>query len=187
MVYGTHMSQETIDRMSQLVAGFDQRVTTAAGKWDQQSPCEEWKARDVVVHVANNLRRSGAGLGATPLAEMTADEDIEAAWSLSRDTFLAALPTADWSAIIPGPFGPMPAEEFIGRIIASDVLIHTWDLARATGGDETLPADFVEQSYSGLKPMDAMIRRPGVFGDKTEAPEGCDLQTEFLTFLGRPV
>lgn len=187
VVYGTHMSQETIDRISQLVAGFDQRVTTAAGKWDQQSPCEEWKARDVVVHVANNLRNSGAGLGATPLPPVTADEDIEAAWGLTRDTFLAALPTADWSKVIPGPFGEMPADQFIGRIIASDTLIHTWDLARATGGDETLPADAVEQSYSGLKPMDAMIRRPGVFADKAACPEGADLQTEFLTFLGRAV
>jgi uncharacterized protein (TIGR03086 family) len=71
--------------------------------------------------------------------------------------------------------------------MATDVLVHTWDLARAVGGDERLDEAAVAGAYSGLKPMDAMIRRPGVFGPKVEAPEGADLQTEFLSFLGRQV
>jgi hypothetical protein len=81
----------------------------------------------------------------------------------------------------------MPAEQLIGRMISSDVLIHTWDLARAVGGDERLDADAVTGTYSGLKPMDAMIRMPGVFGPKVTPPEGADEQTELLCFLGRQV
>ena len=79
----------------------------------------------------------------------------------------------------------MPAEQLIGRLIATDVLVHTWDLARAVGGDESLPTDIVEGAYSGLKPMDAMLRQPGVFGPKVEVPAGADVQTEFLGFVGR--
>jgi hypothetical protein len=75
----------------------------------------------------------------------------------------------------------------VGRILSSDVLVHTWDLARAVGGDETLDQDAVAQAYKGLQPMDAMLRQPGVFGPKVEPPEGADLQTEFLCFLGRTV
>ena len=44
----------------------------------------------------------------------------------------------------------------------------------------------MEGAYSGLKPMDAMIRNPGFFGAKLECAEGAPLQTEFLRFLGRP-
>ena len=33
--------------------------------------------------------------------------------------------------------------------------------------------------------MDAMIRQPSVFGPKVEPPNGADVQTEFLCFLGR--
>jgi len=43
----------------------------------------------------------------------------------------------------------------------------------------------VAHAYEGIKPMDAMLRRPGVFADKIVPPEGADLQTEFLCFLGR--
>jgi hypothetical protein len=66
-----------------------------------------------------------------------------------------------------------------------DVLVHTWDLARTVGADEHLDEELVRQAYEVLKPMDAMIRQPGVFGAKLEPPAGADLQTEFLYFLGR--
>jgi len=72
-------------------------------------------------------------------------------------------------------------------MISTDVLVHTWDLARALGGDEHLDQDAVGHAYEGLKPMDAMIRMPGVFDAKIAAPADADIQTQFLNFLGRTV
>jgi uncharacterized protein (TIGR03086 family) len=115
------------------------------------------------------------------------DEDIAGAWSSTRDGFLESIKTADLSQNVNGPFGPMPADQLIGRLISTDVLVHTWDLARATGGDEQLDQSAVEGSFSGLQPMDAMLRSPGVMGPKIEPAEGADLQTKFLNFLGRKV
>jgi hypothetical protein len=66
-----------------------------------------------------------------------------------------------------------------------DLLVHTWDLARAVGADDHLHEDSVHHAYEALKPMDAMIRQPNVFGPELEPPPGADLQTEFLYFLGR--
>ena len=182
------MSNEVIDRVTGLVQAFDSRVQAApADSWGNAAPCEGWTARDVVVHVGNNLSRIGNGLQGTEATEIGPDDDIVAAWNTSRDTFLSGIATGDLTTPLPGPFGPMPAEQMIGRLISSDVLVHTWDLARAVGGDEHLDQDAVAQAYSGLKPMDAMIRMPGVFGAKIEAAEGDDTQTEFLKFLGRQV
>ncbi len=182
------MSNEVIDRVTALVDGFDARVrATPADRWGNAAPCEGWTARDVVVHVGNNLLGLGAALQGAAPRQIGADDDIVAAWTEARDTFLAGVSTGDLSATVPGPFGPMPAEQVIGRLVSTDVLVHTWDLARAVGGDERLPEDAVAGAYSGLKPMDAMIRQPGVFGQKVTAPEGADLQTEFLCFLGRQV
>jgi hypothetical protein len=65
------------------------------------------------------------------------------------------------------------------------VPVHTWDLARTIGADEGLDEESVRQAYEALKPMDAMIRQPFVFGPRLEAPAGADVQTEFLYFLGR--
>jgi hypothetical protein len=79
----------------------------------------------------------------------------------------------------------MRVGEIIGRFVCMDVLVHTWDLARTVGADERLDEEMVRQAYDALKPMDAAIRQPGVFGPKLEPPAGADLQTEFLYFLGR--
>lgn len=182
------MSQEIIDRASNLLAAFDARIQAApADSWGNQSPCAEWKARDIVVHVGNNIFGLAAGLTGGEPRQIGPDDDIVATWNDARDGFLAALNTADLSTNVPGPMGPMPAADVIGRFVSMDILVHTWDLARAVGGDETLDADAVARSYSGLKPMDAMIRQPGVFGAKVEAPADADTQAEFLAFLGRQV
>jgi acyl-CoA synthetase (AMP-forming)/AMP-acid ligase II len=43
-------------------------------------------------------------------------------------------------------------------VFLGDVLIHTWDLARATGQDETLDADEVHRMLVGIEPYDEMLR-----------------------------
>ena len=182
------MSQDVIDRITSLVGQFDARVQAASpDSWTNPSPCDDWTARDVVVHVGNNLNGLAAGLSGGEAGAIGADEDITAAWATARDGFLGTVATADLSVNVPGPFGPMPAEQLIGRLICTDVLVHTWDLARAIGADETLDAAAVEGAHSGMKPMDAMIRQPGVFGPKVECAADADEQTQFLSFLGRKV
>jgi uncharacterized protein (TIGR03086 family) len=166
-----------------IADAFSVRVDgTPSDRWSSVSPCEGWTARDVVAHVVDSARRL-AGNETT----MGADEDPAAAWASAKAAVLAKLsePGA-LDEVLPGPFGPMPRGQMVQRLMVNDILVHTWDLARATGQDETLDADAVAHAYSGLKPLDAMIRMPGVFGPKVEAPEGADLQTEFLCFLGRP-
>jgi uncharacterized protein (TIGR03086 family) len=182
------MSEDTIDRFTKLINDFDARVKGAGSdKWDNPAPCENWKARDIVAHVAANLNRITAGVQGQEPREIGPDEDIVSAWNTAKDGTLNALQTADLSQTMEGPMGPMPAEQLIGRIFATDVLVHTWDLARATGGDEQLDQFAIEGAYSGLKPLDAMIRQPGVFGPRIDSPEGADLQTQFLNFTGRTV
>ena len=58
-------------------------------------------------------------------------------------------------------------------------------IGRGLAADLRLDEDSVRRAYETLKPMDAMIRLPNVFGPKLEPPVGADLQTEFLYFLGR--
>ena len=181
------MSQEVIARLSHLVGQFDARVQAAPiGSWTNASPCEDWTAADVVGHVVAGANNMSAGLTGTEPAAFDKD-DVVNSWNAARDLLLSTVGHADLSQTVNGPFGPQPAEQVIGRLMCTDVLVHTWDLARAVGGDEQLDADAVAGSYSGLKPMDAMIRMPGVFGPKIDAPEGASMQTEFLNFLGRRV
>jgi uncharacterized protein (TIGR03086 family) len=181
------MSNPVIDRLNHLLDGFDARVAaTAPDQWTAPAPCDGWQAVDVVEHVAGSSAGMAAGLsGSEPLTLDRADP--AASWAAISTALRSAVASADLSQNMPGPFGPMPAEQLIGRFLCMDLLVHTWDLARATGGDEQLDTDIVEAAYSGLKPMDAMIRQPGFFGPRIDPADGDDVQTEFLKFLGRTV
>ena len=181
------MSQEIIDRYTTLVNAFDARVQAApADSWSNPAPCDNWTGADVVTHVATGMNGLVAALTGGEPAAVDADNPV-GTWNTARTSTLEAISSADLSATVAGPFGPMPAEQVIGRFLSTDMLVHTWDLARSVGGDEALDQGTVAAAYSGLKPMDAMIRMPGIFGPKIEPAEGDDLQTEFLKFLGRAV
>ena len=175
------------DRYRLVSSGFDAAVNAVGPDgWETPSPCEGWKARDVVAHIVEGHRGVIANAKGGESAPMGADEDPAEAWrEASRG--MADL-TDDPEAMakeVDGPTGKMPVGEIINRFVAMDVLVHTWDLAHSVGADERLDEDSVRQAYEALKPMDAMIRQPGVFGPKLDPPAGADLQTEFLCFLGR--
>lgn len=180
---------EVIERYQGLADQFAERVeATPDDKWSAAAPCEGWTARDVVGHVVGSLRNITVAINGGEAAPFAADEDPKAAWRASYAEAKEAL--AKPGALdnqVPSPTGPMPLQMMLGRILANDVLVHTWDLARAVGGDERLDQDAVAHAYEGLKPMDAMLRQPGVFGPKVEPPADADLQTQFLCFLGRKV
>jgi uncharacterized protein (TIGR03086 family) len=67
----------------------------------------------------------------------------------------------------------------------SDLHVHTWDLARATGGDERLSPEVAAIVLERLKPNDEALRKSGSFGPKVEPPQDADVQVELLCFLGR--
>jgi uncharacterized protein (TIGR03086 family) len=167
--------------------GFGAAVSAVApDQWDAQSPCAEWNARDVVAHVVAGHRRVIAEVEGGEPTLLGADEDPKQAWlQASRAIGDIAGDQEVLESEIDGPTGKMPVGQIIGQFMAMDVLVHTWDVARTVGADERLDEDAVRRAYEALKPMDAMIRQPGVFGPKVEPPAGADLQTQFLCFVGR--
>jgi len=70
-----------------------------------------------------------------------------------------------------------------------DVLIHTWDLARATGLDEGLDPDEVHRSWAGVEGLppevDEAMRASGHYGPRIDVADDADEQTRLLAFLGR--
>jgi uncharacterized protein (TIGR03086 family) len=178
---------EIQDRYRQVSNGFSAAVgAVTPDKWDIQSPCEQWKARDIVAHVVAGHRGVIANVRGGESTPLGAEEDPKKAWEEASGTITDI--TGDPETLaqeVDGPTGKMQVGEIIGRFVAMDVLVHTWDLARTVGANEHLDEDSVRRAYEALKPMDAMIRQPNVFGPKLEPPPGADLQTEFLYFLGR--
>lgn len=178
---------ESLDRYRLIAGGFDARIrATPPDTWDTASPCADWSAREVVGHVVSNHRWLATRIRGGEPRPMTDDEDPAEAWRHTWGTLLQITgEQAALATVIEGPTGEMSVEQMLGNFVCMDVLVHTWDLAHAVGGDEQLDEASVALAYEVMKPMDDQIRRPGVFGPKLDPPAGADTQTQFLYFLGR--
>ena len=179
------MAVSAADRYRTIAAGFSARVDAVApDEWDNPAPCEGWRARDVVGHLVDWLPgiflRDGWERGPS------VEEDPVAAWHALDDALQGALddPAAATTELDLPP-GRMTLLQAADMICTSDVLIHTWDLARATGLDERLPHDEVSSMLAGIQPMDEALRSSGHYGPKVEVPADADEQTRLLAFLGR--
>jgi uncharacterized protein (TIGR03086 family) len=188
------------DRFQRAADGFAARIRVVPDdRWTSSSPCPGWTARDVAVHVINEARRilatvRGAepqalyGVPVVPMGELPAaapDAELATAFERISTELVEAIDDPVCQRVpLPTPAGPVPFADCV-EALPEDVLIHTWDLARATGGDERLDPDLVAHVHAHLEPMDEMLRQPWAFGPKVPPPAGADAQTRFLCFVGR--
>ena len=82
--------------------------------------------------------------------------------------------------------GTFALEDAFAMFGMADVLVHTWDLARATGQDERLDADEVRRTLAAMSQVDeALLRGSGHFGPRVDVPEDADDVTKLVAFTGR--
>jgi uncharacterized protein (TIGR03086 family) len=178
---------EISDRYRAVAEAFSERVRAVPPDgWNRPSPCAGWSARDVVVHVVD---ASGRFLGRAEVElppGPSAVDDPAGAWEAARDGVQRALDDPEMSRRqYESPMGTTTLEQTIGMFGIGDVLVHTWDLARAVGLDERLDADEVRRLLAVMEPNDAMMRQGTAFGPKVDVPEDADEQTKLLAFSGR--
>ena len=181
------------ERYRRVADGFGATVDAVPdGAWDRAAPCDGWVARDVVAHLAGwvpGFMGHFAGLHGDPLPDCGPDGDPAAAWrALDRrlrgwldDPTVAATP-------VDGPMGRTDVAGAIDQYVTPDVLIHTWDLARACGLDDRLDTTEVERMARDMtcdEQLDQVLRSSGHYGPKVAVAEGADPQDRLLAFLGR--
>jgi uncharacterized protein (TIGR03086 family) len=181
------LSEVPAERHRQVAGLFTERVRGTAD-WGAPAPVPGWAARDVVRHLVEwfpGFLASGTGI-ALPKGP-SVDDDPVAAWQVHCDGVQAVLDdpaTADRKLSNPH-IGTLPLAGAIDQFYTSDVFMHTWDLARATGQDERLDPDFCAQLLAGMEGMEAVIRSSGQYGPRVEVPADADVQTRMLGFIGR--
>ena len=172
------------ERLATLFGGRVDAVPSGDPRWEQQSPCSDWKAIDVVRHVVDS-HRTFFGLAEHDVPE-PADDDPIAAWPPTRDAMLAALQDPKVAEReYTGQMGTAIWQDSVDRFIGGDLLVHSWDLARALGVDDSLPDDEVARVQAALEPLGDAMRQPGAFGPEVDAPAGASAQDRLVAFLGR--
>jgi uncharacterized protein (TIGR03086 family) len=163
-----------------------------ADQWAAPTPCTELDARGVLNHlVRGNLLfvaiiRGGPPpapgidyLGRDPLAAFR-----QAAAEL-REAFAAP---GVLEAVYQAPFGTGPGVR-LAHVRVVEVLVHGWDLARATGQPTDFPEDVAERALAGSRrALTSRPEGPGApFGAEVPVPPDAPAVDRLAGFLGRPV
>ena len=185
---------EIADRYRRRADAFQRKVAAVApDQWANQSPCADWDARGVVGHIIDMhgvmLRPVGRELSPAPSLQ----DDPLAAFAAARADVESLLVDPDISlSECDTPMGRMTMEQHIDGVVSIDLVIHGWDLARATKQDDMIDPLEVERLWPGVQDIGDEMRTPGafgpgivVFGPEVKVPAAAPLQDRLLGLLGR--
>jgi len=178
------------DKLDQLTAAeatlaVAQQVLLGVTEADlgRPTPCSDFTVGQLVDHFVTSLAQLGGMAGAdvhllepgTPEARVAhAGQQATEAWS-----------TRGLDGTIPFGEGEMPAS-FAASILPLELLLHTWDIATATG--RTLPVSDEVVGYC-TELAQAVINDPtragGSFGPEVAAPAGATAMQRLAAFSGR--
>jgi uncharacterized protein (TIGR03086 family) len=177
---------QALDATGQIVAGV------SADRWQAATPCAGWDARALVNHLvsgnlwAAELADGGTieGVGSRLDGDLLGD-DPAAAYAQSAASAAAVFrrPGA-LEAPCAVSYGPVPGSVYAGHRFL-DVLVHGWDLAVATGQDQRLDPDLVQECREVIEPQAEAFRGAGALGPEVSVPADANAQTRFLALLGR--
>jgi uncharacterized protein (TIGR03086 family) len=179
---------EISERYKKVADEFTRRARAVpAGAWDNPAPCEGWVARDVVRHMVDWMPGFFLGsIGVEIPKGPSVDDDPAGAWEALNDALQATLDDPELAAReFDMRAGRYSLEQAVATFCIGDVLVHTWDLARATGLDEALDPDEVQRLYEGMEPIDEILRQSGQYGPRVNVPDDADQQTKLIAFTGR--
>jgi uncharacterized protein (TIGR03086 family) len=151
---------------------FGESVRAANGKWDRRSPCDAWDARGVLEHVIGFhdvllLRPLG-------LKPDRPRDDPQRRWDLTYGQL---------EKVFELDIGPNAAA--ILPNVTRDVLVHTWDLARAVGADDRLDSQWCEEFHAALPSNPSTLSVSGMFDAPVALGDQADVQSKLLARLGR--
>jgi len=184
------MSEGLGERHLAVCRRFGESVRAAHGRWNRRSPCDAWDARGVLEHVIGFhdvllLRPLG-------LKPNRPRDDPQMRWVLTYAALEKAFEpdrglferVVDVPRLQDNSATRLDARAMMPNL-TRDVLVHTWDLARAVGADDRLDDGWCEHFYAAL-PSDPMaLGASGMFDAPVVMSDHTDVQSKLLARLGR--
>ena len=181
--------ENVADRYRRLAGTMTARIAgVPPDRWDGPSPCDDWTARDLVGHLVEVHGRFQGLVGRTAVRHPDVADDPVGAFVAVRDQMQADLEDpAKVDVEYEGRLGRSTFGKAVDGFICFDLVVHGWDLARATGQDETIESHDVERLTAMVQAMGDTMRASGVIKEPVEPRPGAGDQERLLNALGRQV
>lgn len=182
----------TADELGPLEAALEVTgsiIEAVAGdQWDLPSPCTEWTVRQVAEHLIRGNDLFTRALGGEASASPPADGGMPRAFHESGARLLAAFRQPGvMDQVAEVPFGSVPARVALSLRV-TEVLVHGWDLARATGQAPQFPEEVAEGALAFTGPMlERIPPGPQPFGVPQPVDPAAPAIDRLAALLGRTV
>jgi uncharacterized protein (TIGR03086 family) len=182
-----------VDLFVRVSDGFARRLAIVRpAQWTAPTPCAEWDVRALVNHVVGANRRYAMLLHGATADEVDATRPGDHLGDDPFSSFRATTSELHAAFREPGAMARIahhPAGERTGADLlamrAVDVTVHTWDLARSVGADETLDDDAVAFALSRRDIFHAGRQRDSFAPPSAQTLADCSAQARLLHLSGR--
>ena len=180
--------EDVTERYRRLAATLTARIEGVRDDaWSNPTPCAQWTARDLVGHLVDVHGRFQQLVGRTLVEHPAVEEDPAAAWAAVRDQMQADLDDpARVDQEYDGRFGRSTFGASVDGFVNFDLVVHGWDLARATGQDDTIDPQDVQRVQGQVDAMGDVMRENGVIADPVDPAPDASAQDRLMNSLGRP-
>ena len=159
-------------------------------QWDEPTPCRDWTVRDLVNHVVGEDRwtvplvegQTIADVGTSLDGDLLGEDPVSSALSAAREASNRVAERLPEAGVVHVSYGDIPIGDYVHEL-AADHLIHSWDLAAATGGDTRLDPHLVTELAEFFAGREGFYREVGVIGPRAVSHGG--LQSDLLAVTGR--
>jgi len=175
------MATDLLDLYERASAWTTEKVAGATAQMDSATPCDKWTVQTLLDHMLETQQyflASAQGAEASPPSK-------DPPHLVSDD------PASDFNRVrndMQKTFGDPAVIEKTGPslgIAFSDLLLHGWDVARATGQDTTMPKGLPEAAYKLIHGKFTDEQRKGVFKPEIPVGDNASPQARLLAYSGR--
>lgn len=181
--------EAAVQAISSTVAGIE------SGQLSSSTPCTKWDVQALLNHnirVAGFLRDVLNGISVEDPMDMMnvvgaslPAEGAEAALrAATSGAIAAAKQPGAMDKVFETPFGAMPGGHFI-MLPFSDLVIHKWDLAKATNQDTSIDSGLAEVCFGVMSQGAEQGREMGLFGPEVQVSMTAGIQEKLLSMSGR--
>ena len=181
-----------------IVTTFDRAANAAVAvargvqpeQFDSPTPCSGWNVEQLMNHLIGTLeyftaRADGRDAGRPESASPTSyEETVDHLQRVAQAAAAAWRQPGVLDQTITTTAGAMPAS-FLANLSLSEMLTHTWDLARATGQRMSVEDVDVDGVLLGIRQTLKPEARQPAFGPELQAAEGAPAIDRLVAFLGR--
>jgi uncharacterized protein (TIGR03086 family) len=187
-----HMTDIDSSRFSTAVDGFTARVAhVGADDLSRATPCTDWDVSALVNHVIGEMLWMPPLLEGKTIADVgnrfdgdQVGSDADASWSAAATPATRAVASSAGGETVHLSYGDVTADSYVADVTV-DVLVHTWDLARALGADDRLDPQLVDFALQRVQEHADELAGSGMFAPAVSVSRDTDPQTRLLALVGR--